>query len=373
MKHIEIFKPGKRQPMKGPPIEFTDAHMQASVAAYDPAVHEAPLVVGHPEHNLPAYGWVKSLAFADGVMKADPDQVNPEFADLVNAGSFKKVSAAFYAPGSPNHPLAGKAGHDTYYLRHVGFLGAQAPAVKGLRSPSFADAEEGVVEIEFADWAQRNNAGLWRRMRDWIIETAGLEKADTVLPEWEINSLQEAALAPSPAASVPSFSESPPTKKEKSVDKTPEQLAAEADLQRRATELQQREAAFAEREKANRRTEIAAFAEGLVKDGKLLPKDKDGVVAFMATLPADGVVEFGEGDGKQSTPSGDWLRGFLTGLPKQVEFAEVAGSQGVKIDDNTDAKAIAQRAVEFQEAEEKAGRVISVTAAVQHVTKGASK
>lgn len=34
-----------------------------------------------------------------------------------------------------------------YYLRHVGFLGAQPPAVKGLRSIELAEAEPGVIEF----------------------------------------------------------------------------------------------------------------------------------------------------------------------------------------------------------------------------------
>jgi hypothetical protein len=32
------------------------------------------------------------------------------------------------------------------YLRHVGFFGAQPPAVKGPKSASFADGEQRVIE-----------------------------------------------------------------------------------------------------------------------------------------------------------------------------------------------------------------------------------
>ncbi|MFS2072756.1 hypothetical protein ACEN9D_28795 [Pseudomonas sp. CT11-2] len=34
-----------------------------------------------------------------------------------------------------------------YYLRHVGFLGAQPPAVKGLRPIELAEGEPGVIEF----------------------------------------------------------------------------------------------------------------------------------------------------------------------------------------------------------------------------------
>lgn len=136
---LHIFKPGRHTAMNGQALAFSEADLAATCAAYDPAKHEAPLVVGHPAHDIPAYGWVKALAFNEGGIDATPAQVNSDFADMVAAGAFKKISAAFYAPDAPQNPVPG-----VYYLRHVGFLGAQPPAVKGLRSPAFADAEVGV-------------------------------------------------------------------------------------------------------------------------------------------------------------------------------------------------------------------------------------
>ncbi len=132
--------------MSGATLQFSEADLQQTVAAYDPARHEAPLVVGHPAHDLPAYGWVQSLSFNEGAIDATPAQVNPQFADMVAAGAFKKISASFYSPASPANPVPG-----VYYLRHVGFLGAQPPAVKGLRNPQFADTEDGVLTFEFAE------------------------------------------------------------------------------------------------------------------------------------------------------------------------------------------------------------------------------
>ncbi len=51
---------------------------------------------------------------------------------MVKAGRFKSRSASFYHPDNPNNPKPG-----VYYLRHVGFLGAQPPAVKGLKAVEF--------------------------------------------------------------------------------------------------------------------------------------------------------------------------------------------------------------------------------------------
>lgn len=63
---LHIFKPGRHTAMSGATLEFSAADVAASAAAYDPAKFEAPLVVGHPQLNAPAFGWVARLA-------ADPD------------------------------------------------------------------------------------------------------------------------------------------------------------------------------------------------------------------------------------------------------------------------------------------------------------
>ncbi|MBU1230253.1 MAG: hypothetical protein KKA55_08085 [Proteobacteria bacterium] len=139
---IHIFRPGTQTDVSGTTLAFTEAMLEASAKAYDPALHEAPLVVGPPQTDAPAYGWVQALAFSQSGLAASPHQVDPEFAELVRAGRFKKISASFYTPDSPQNPVPG-----VFYLRHVGFLGAAAPAVKGLKPVAFAAGEEGVVEF----------------------------------------------------------------------------------------------------------------------------------------------------------------------------------------------------------------------------------
>ena len=120
---LQVFRPGRHTAMSGTTLAFSESDLAATAQAYDPAKHEAPIVVGHPTHDGPAYGWVKSLAHVGGALEAQPHQVDAAFAELVGAGRFKKFSASFYAPDAPANPVPG-----VYYLRHVGFLGAMAPA-----------------------------------------------------------------------------------------------------------------------------------------------------------------------------------------------------------------------------------------------------
>jgi hypothetical protein len=330
-KQLDIFKAGKRTPTQGGAIDFTESIIDASIAAYDPALHEAPLVIGHPKQNAPAWGWVKSLTKgADNVVVAFAEQVNADFAEMVDSGAFKKKSASFYTPNSPQNPVPG-----VYYLRHVGFLGAQPPSVKGLedgmRDVSFSAPDEDF--IEFSDWDQMSIASIFRRLREWLISTSGVETADKVIPDYEINSLQiNAALDRDDAdISSPSFNEP------NGDEMTPEQKARmeqlEADNQKLTqanSELTLRVANF---EEANAKvtqqaihTENLNFAEGLVTAGKILPAQKDATVALLDQLAQqDTSLDFGEGDSKTSKSPLQIYKDQLNATPVLVNFNEVGG------------------------------------------------
>jgi len=320
-KPIQIFKSGKHVAMSGAALSFSDADLAATAAAYDPDKHEAPLVVGHPTHDAPAYGWVKSLAFAEG-LDAEPHQVDPAFAEMVERGAFKKISASFYAPDSPSNPVPG-----VYYLRHVGLLGAQPPAVKGLRNPSFADAEQGVVE--FSEWDDVDNASLWRSLREWILGKFGQDEADKVVPGYTVKNLEQSAqdelkkAAADVAAPSPAYAEQLP-KGETMSDADKARLAA---LEIENAALKAKGAVFAEAENKRasdaRHAEHVAFADGLVSKGKLLPVLKEVAVATLDFMDGqETVVEFGEGDARK--PLVDAFKGLLQAMPKQVDFGESA-------------------------------------------------
>lgn len=359
MPSIQIFKPGKHTAANGAAVEFSQADLEAAAAAYDPALHEAPLVVGHPKDNGPAYGWVKSLQFADGILNAEPEQVDPAFADLVNTGRFKKVSASFYLPDSPNNPKPGQ-----YYLRHVGFLGAQPPAVKGLKSVQFDDGEQGVVE--FIDWGLRDAGSLFGQLREWLIGKFGLDEANKAIPSWQVDSVKEAARDDDkPAGSALSYTD-PNPQQETHLGKTAEQLAADL------AAANARIAEFSERERSQKHSQIVTAIDALVADGRVLPKDRDGAIAFAAQLDEAGTVEFGEGDLKQAVKPGDWFMGFLKALPKAVDFSERAGA-GNEPDLALTDRQVAERAQTLVDKRREAGRSISFTEAVDLVTAGKDK
>jgi hypothetical protein len=319
MAPLQIFKPGRHTATNGKVIEFTESQLKASADAYKPELHDAPFVVGHPKTDAPAYGWTKSLAFDDGVLAAEPHLVDAQFQEMVNAGRFNKISASFYEPDAPGNPVPG-----VYYLRHVGFLGAQAPSVRGLKSASFAGDEKGV--IEFADWGESIVASLFRSIRDAWIAKFGKEEADKTIPDYSVTALTEHAAQ----GDSMTHSYAAPSQEENDMQLTKEQLEAQAkDLKAKEDKLAADRAEFAEREKAvkaqeekNRRAGLVEFADTLVKEGKILPRDKDGLVAYMAGPNDAGMIEFSEGETKYSVNPADWLKKFLAALPKQVDYAE---------------------------------------------------
>ena len=334
MPSLHIFKPGRQTAMSGATLDFSESDLAACAQAYDPALHEAPLVIGHPKHDGPAYGWVKSLAAGKDGLSAEPQQVDAQFAELVGKGSFKKISASFYTPDAPNNPVPG-----VYYLRHVGFLGAQPPAVKGLREVAFAEAEEGVVE--FSDPGLNVIASVFRRVREWFLTAHGQDVADKVLPDWEIESIREISQWADPDTQRIAFADAAthlPSSEAPAVATTaiPSDLATSqenhvneqqaAALSAENTQLkQQLAAATAQREAdqaAKRHDQNVSFADGLVDGGTLAPKHKDVVVAFLNFSEANATVEFGEGDAKQ--PLVTAFKSFLGELPKVVDFGEHA-------------------------------------------------
>lgn len=314
MKPLHIFKPGQHTAMSGDSFNFSESDLAATVRAYSPALHEAPLVIGHPKHDAPAAGWVKSLqATADGLV-AEPQQVDPAFAELVSQGSYKKISASFYHPDSPSNPVPG-----VYYLRHVGFLGAQPPSIKGLRPIELADTDEGV--IEFGDFGHEVSSGLWRRFREFLIGQFGAETADKVAPSWEIESLAEIGRRPEQSIG-PSYSEHKPTTTEVHAVNADEQAALLADNERLKKSL-------ALRDKADKAAALDAinvknteFAEALVASG-MKPAHVPAVVAVLNFAESgDKPLEFGEADDRQ--PLADGLKAVFQELTGAVSFGEQA-------------------------------------------------
>ncbi|MBH2010284.1 MAG: hypothetical protein I8H71_11335 [Xanthomonadaceae bacterium] len=327
-KPLHIFKPGRWTTMAGETIEFSEADLRATAAAFSPSVSKAPIVIGHPATDDPAQGWVASLQATARGLFAVPIQVSPAFAEEANAGRYGALSAKFYRPTDSNNPVPG-----IWYLRHVGVLGAQNPAVKGLDDPAFASADDdGCVcfqeSVAFSGWDDTTVARLLRNMREWMIGRFGQDEANKVLPAYDVSDLEQFAQAevtklldgPGGIHST-AFSEPTPLTE---ITVTPaEKAALEAENTTLKAKLAQvvanEAAALAEKTHAAN----VAFCEGLASQARMLPASQAVAVAMLDHLAGQAAaVEFGEGDAKTSLLEG--FKGYLSSQPAQVTFGESA-------------------------------------------------
>lgn len=149
-KLFQIFRAGSFTAMGGQSVSFSDADLHGMAAAFNHKVRPAPLVIGHPENDKPEYGNVTGLLVRQGRLYAQAN-VSDELLRMVRSGNYRNVSASFLTPSAKENPTYGAA----YYLRHVGFLGALAPAVKGLAPLNFAATPDSLcfseAEVCFAD------------------------------------------------------------------------------------------------------------------------------------------------------------------------------------------------------------------------------
>ena len=186
-KWFEILKPGTFKDTAGREHTFDLSRLKEIERKFNEQTNEAPLVVGHPEVNAPAYGWAQKLKLVGDRLKALPHQIVPEFAEAVNRGMYKYVSVSLRPDDS---------------LRHIGFLGGMPPAVKGLAPVMFAE-DPGAITIDFAN-GELDLADSWfvesrirtigdiiQRIRDWIIQKDGIEAADKIISQWDADHVKQ--------------------------------------------------------------------------------------------------------------------------------------------------------------------------------------
>jgi hypothetical protein len=137
---IEIFKGGEQTDSKGRTRDWNEASLDHMVSSYNPANYEAPVVIGHPTATAPAYGWVDQLKRVGLTVLAKFKQVPEEFSTGVKEGRWKKRSIRVLPDGT---------------LGHVGFLGAAAPAIAGLKDIEFS-ADSDSTDYDFNEQEQED-------------------------------------------------------------------------------------------------------------------------------------------------------------------------------------------------------------------------
>jgi hypothetical protein len=315
---VEIFSTGTHTDSEGRGHSITAQFLEDVVRNYDTTLHESPAVIGHPADNAPAYGWPEQLRVRDGRLEVRFKEIDPNFEEMVRKGYFKKRSASFYT--DPKSAPGGRAP----YLRHIGFLGAQPPAVKGLKDIQFSEGESLTFEasINFSEdetmdkeQVDKVAEGVFERIKSAL----GLGKKDdppgsASFTEADVQRIVADAVKASSEALNANFGEQ---------------------LKQRDTKITELETKVSSQGVQGTRQQIIAFTEKLGA-AKFPPAFRNlGAVEFMEALALSDqkvtVISFAEKDGqkvetKTETPLLQWFQNFLEAQGPYIEFGERLGA-----------------------------------------------
>lgn len=297
---LPVFKTGTHTDSNGDTRAWTGEDLAALAASYDPEKHEAPVVIGHPQDNAPAWGWVEALKAEGGVLYAKLKGLVPEFVEAVKRGLYKKRSLSLYPDMT---------------LRHIGFLGAVAPAVKGLPDVKFNDKGAAAFVIEFNEDEQKKEEkkmGILQKLKE-LLKAEGVDVSDVsaAFSEAEAQRRVDDAL------------------KKKDAEFAEKLKSLEEPLRKKEKEIKNREDGLKARETAAAGKGIASFCDKLLKEGRLTPamlKRGMGLICFMESLSALPPQEFSDGDEAKKESPREFRETFLAGLPSTVDYSERAGN-----------------------------------------------
>ena len=374
---VEAFKVGKVTDMAGNEHDFSESDLNdlnEGIHSQLDAGYQPPMVKGHPKLDDPRVGSIVDSKVEDNVLKVKLDDVNPDFAEEVKKGGFKYLSAAIYSNLKKG-------------LRHLGALGAHAPAMKGMAplcfgEGMFADQDKDATEQDVSVFAEpfawdrlvprsvfeslvykiSGIGRMFRSQREQLIEKDGIEAADKVFPEYAIKDIEEVesvlkdakdfpeqqktVVVEKPAESTASFGE-PETNGPNSLENgnqdpqpttpphdEPTESIPEGNSSE-ATRLSEENAALraenetlrAEKLQAQRLRAVAAFSETLdsaVAEGRCTQVMKDNLMKVFGALQH--LPLDGEGcfgEGDERINPATMLEDTVKNLPKIVEFGEM--------------------------------------------------
>lgn len=297
-KFFEIFRAGDY-----PQGNFTEADLDEIVSNFDDTFQGVPVTIFHKgKSDGLAYGWIKELKRQGKSLLASFKDVSDDLKEHVAAKKLRNHSVAIYKD------LAGKG----KYLRELAMLGAEPPAVKGMKAIEFSEGE-----FETIDFSSESPF-----MIDMVIsyyqEMADDYKSEKEKAEQELK------------------------------DKT-----AEFTSSQEAVEFAQRKSAF------------ESFLDEKSEKGALPPVVREKCVSLFEHLDA---VETKDGE-----PTAVEIFQELMGeIKTQVEFEEEFEDGDLETTEFS-AEELGELALEFREEQRAKGIIISATEAVNHIKKTKQK
>jgi hypothetical protein len=281
LKGVEIFRVGTWSGSRK--VEVTSGMLDQIVSNFAELNSKisgfgVPIKLGHNNKvGEPAYGWATQVYRQGDVALADFSDVPPELVDRIGKRQYNSVSIELY----PVVPYDGKTFHNV--LSGVALLGAEWPAVKGLKPLSEA-------ESLFSEPAEK--LVFTQEVIDPMLKFTQ-EDADALVlaAETRVRTEMQGAVTAAEQAKETAETELSTARAALTVFKTEAELAA-----------------------------FATLIDAAIAEGKVLPKSKDAYVAMAATFAGktSEKVKFGAAE---VTPV-ELFKSFLDTLPVVVKFGE---------------------------------------------------
>jgi hypothetical protein len=207
-------------------------------------------------------------------------------------------------------------------LRHIAFLGAAPPAIKGLSNIKFTE-EDDLITLEFSEQKDSNKRKIKKKEgREMTFKEKCIEfyqsMSESEFAEWfkgQKHSIES-----------PKKKDEPVTFSEADMKKATDEAIAQAVKETKDKTAKE----YAEKEEALRVSKVKEEIKTFCDDKKVIGRwRKMGILEYMESLiNDDATIEFCEG--KKSSRL-DWFKDFVTDLPNVINFEEFA-----KREDNTD-------------------------------------
>jgi len=378
---IEIFRTGKHAGKNAEHLTFTRDDLD-QIANRDISKNPIPHIITHDQLYSPfAYGQGVELKRDGDSLYVKSININEQFQALIESGALFERSVRLIKDSMG------------WKLDHIAWLGAEPPAVEGLEAVSFSAAQE-YFDFQFIDTQTPYSLKrLARAMRNFVIDKFDIATADKVIPEYEIEDMEwnakrieEATAEDNKSQGDPVLnfnkqtggSAMPATREELDDAKEAGRQLAEETYQGKLNALETKNKVdFAAEVKKRETAEWKKTLADAITAGRLTPAQAEGALEFTSTLDDKTTFEFSRADkSKVNKPNKTWFADFVAELPVQVAMQSNANGSSSSKDaalDNTDADAIALKAVQFKKEQADKGVVISVSEAVYQVTQQESK
>lgn len=262
----EIFRAGDY----GDKGAYTAADLDGMVANFN-SEDQVPIVIGHPQTDSPAWGWISAVKRVGEVLQGKIGELHAEFSKALAEKMFKNRSVRIVKTA------AGPK------LLHLGFLGAALPQVEGLKQTAQFAGDGECVDYGFelpGASGQGDNSK---------------EKAMT---EEEIKQMQA------------------------DLKKAQDDLAAEKAARQSDKDASAKAAGEAKAEEFARFVETEMVATGKIPQGR-----KEEIVAFMRSLSDGETADFSFSDNgaTKSVKPVEWFKDYVRKLPAADFTRELPG------------------------------------------------